>query len=775
MPPPPPPPNPLASLSSLLESNTPHLQSLHHLIALPEEQLALDLHRIEDAVRAEMEAIISERTAEVEDWRSRVEGMRKECVFIGRALGGVVDLSGWMRGEEILPKRFALLETYRDQELLPVYQARIEEVKALNSRLSTLTKILPSSFSLAPSYVLPLHPKGRVLSTSSSTAAQPSTTTTTTHRALGLGVPSTAASKPKLPSSASMEDLEGAASVWEDASESRIGELKSLVEKGEQERLSLLSHLRTLLFSLLDILPEVDLSIPLPYPLPSPSSFSSQPSTPLSPSPARPTPPPPQSEEERGYYAVVEGLCNWADTLPEEVDPRDLEEGGLEGVEPGEGLLGWVEGVTEKIRALKSHREQQIQQIYDDLEPLWCRLNVDPEHINEFVEANRGSSEATVKNYQTELSRMLALKIEFMEVFVTGVRKEIVELQNELMLGEEEREAFGAFWDYNYSDELLLAHENECSRLQEEADSKRELLKTVAKWRSIDAEERELLEASKDPSRLTGRGRPGQMLQEERARKRVEQLKPKLEHDLLVSLPRWEEENSRAFMVNGERVLEVIQAGIDAKEAEREARKRSRSGPSSTSTSSAASRSQTPSARSHTPSSRTQAQTPSLSSTVKRKDAPTPLAFTAKAFKRVTPSSIARPTPRSTTASATPGLTACRLPQPRTTSNSTTSSHTLSSYSSGTASSSSSGPVLGSSARGEGSWNVFGAGAGRSVSGMSSVSGKSGLGMKVRPNPRRESFKPRMSVVGRGGGGGAGLPTYTEGWSSPVEESDEVF
>ena len=91
------------------------------------------------------------------------------------------------------------------------------------------------------------------------------------------------------------------------------------------------------------------------------------------------------------------------------------------------------------------------------------------------------------------------------------------------------------------------------------------------------------------------------MLQEERARKRVEQLKPKvrftrffptrrverlsiltaysffsppqLEHDLLISLPRWEQDNSRAFMVNGERVLEVIQAGIDAKEAEKEARK----------------------------------------------------------------------------------------------------------------------------------------------------------------------------------------------------------
>ena len=52
---------------------------------------------------------------------------------------------------------------------------------------------------------------------------------------------------------------------------------------------------------------------------------------------------------------MVEGLCNWADALPEEVDPRDLEEGGLDGVEPEEGLMGWVEGVTEKVSFIISH------------------------------------------------------------------------------------------------------------------------------------------------------------------------------------------------------------------------------------------------------------------------------------------------------------------------------------------------------------------------------------------------------------------------------------
>lgn len=72
-----PPPNPLSSLEVLLQANTPHLESLHRLLALPQQQLGLDLHRIEDAIKVEMEAVISQRTAEVEVWRAKEESMRK--------------------------------------------------------------------------------------------------------------------------------------------------------------------------------------------------------------------------------------------------------------------------------------------------------------------------------------------------------------------------------------------------------------------------------------------------------------------------------------------------------------------------------------------------------------------------------------------------------------------------------------------------------------------------------------------------------------------------
>ena len=80
----------------------------------------------------------------------------------------------------------------------------------------------------------------------------------------------------------------------------------------------------------------------------------------------------------------------------------------------------------------------------------------------------------------------------------------------------------------NYTDELLEAHEKELERLQAEAASKRELLRFVAQWLDIMDEERELLAITQDPSRLTGRRPPGAMLAEEKMRKRVTILKPKV-------------------------------------------------------------------------------------------------------------------------------------------------------------------------------------------------------------------------------------------------------
>jgi protein regulator of cytokinesis 1 len=46
-----------------------------------------------------------------------------------------------------------------------------------------------------------------------------------------------------------------------------------------------------------------------------------------------------------------------------------------------------------------------------------------------------------------------------------------------------------------------------------------------------------------------------------------------IETDLLNSLPKWEEANSRPFMVQGQRVIDTIYEAREAKEAAKEAKK----------------------------------------------------------------------------------------------------------------------------------------------------------------------------------------------------------
>lgn len=120
---------------------------------------------------------------------------------------------------------------------------------------------------------------------------------------------------------------------------------------------------------------------------------------------------------------------------------------GLEGVDPTPDLIHWAETIQASLEDLKRRRESHIQAMYDQLEGLWRRLNVNDTQMDAFVESHRGSTEETVRAYEEELDRMLELKRERMSTFVENARKEITQLWDELMVGEDERADFAPFAD----------------------------------------------------------------------------------------------------------------------------------------------------------------------------------------------------------------------------------------------------------------------------------------------------------------------------------------
>ena len=123
---------------------------------------------------------------------------------------------------------------------------------------------------------------------------------------------------------------------------------------------------------------------------------------------------------------------------------------GLEGVEPTPGLVAWAESTRRSLEDLQRRREAHIQAMYDQLEGLWRRLGVPDEAMDGFVDAHRGCTEETVREYEAELERMLELKRERMSAFVENARSEIAKLWDELLIGEEERADFAPYFDGGY-------------------------------------------------------------------------------------------------------------------------------------------------------------------------------------------------------------------------------------------------------------------------------------------------------------------------------------
>ncbi|KAH8917052.1 hypothetical protein BT69DRAFT_1287032 [Atractiella rhizophila] len=264
----------------------------------------------------------------------------------------------------------------------------------------------------------------------------------------------------------------------------------------------------------------------------------------------------------------------------------------LEEVEFDAGImahLGLPDGRETKARERrewlereKERRESLIQALFDKLTPLWTRLGTTEEECDQFMEENKGVGGESIQAYQRELERMLQKKAENMEVFIKREREEISSLWDQLFYGQNQRSSWSPFYSKSFTEEELEKHELEKGRLLEELSDKEAILKLLTKYFSVLADAEELEASAQDSSRLTGkttRGDPGRLLREEKARKRVQKEKPKLELELTNAIPQWEENKQQPFLVNGSRFLDDLHDRLEQEAAKRGGKKQSK-GPS---------------------------------------------------------------------------------------------------------------------------------------------------------------------------------------------------
>ncbi|KAF9493718.1 hypothetical protein BDN71DRAFT_1449968 [Pleurotus eryngii] len=521
----------MASLTALLDSLHTHLQTqtrilptLHAQLGLPPSTLQDELNALKDHLIQSVESQVEGRRKEVDDWMVKCDGVEGECLKYCKSLGGNIKATGTtlgeLRKEQVLPRRFELVSEHQEK-LRQLYHTKLEQLTTLTNRINALMRTLGPTF-YTPDVLL-INDEPPV-----------------------------------------------------DVTPERFLKLEKELVRGKAEVSKRLSQLCETFAQIDWLYTELGMAPPSPEDQSVASSSNSDPF--LSASTSTPTP---TSRSRAGsllfavpdddgeYLAILSRFISVSAGCDSTPSPTI----GLDGVEPTLSLLSWANNLLSSLSENKRCRETHIQAMYDQLEVLWRRLGVAEEDMDAFVEVNRGSTDECVRAYEEELERMLDVKRERMGEFVANAREEIWKLWEDIMVGEDERRDFAPFADDEFSEELLSIHEAEIQRLKDERRKKAPLLASIKKYFEICEEEKELAAAASDQSRLLGRGTsgsrdPGRLLREEKMRRRVKKEKPRLEQDLLASIPSWELENGRPFLVHGESVLQILMETVSAADQE---------------------------------------------------------------------------------------------------------------------------------------------------------------------------------------------------------------
>ncbi|XP_036386046.1 protein regulator of cytokinesis 1 [Megalops cyprinoides] len=206
-------------------------------------------------------------------------------------------------------------------------------------------------------------------------------------------------------------------------------------------------------------------------------------------------------------------------------------------------------------------KKESLTSTRDDLRnratSLWDRLECTDQERREFQDGLPGTLSDEIAQWQKEVDRLEMLQKAKLEEVINKIRQELVHFWDKCMFGPKQREPFNAhFCDSDFTEGLLLLHEDELLRVKACYEKARPLLEIVEKWEKNWALFQEFERKASDPNRFSNRG--GALLKEAKERVRVQKMLPKLEEELRSVAQDWEKQQGSPFLVQGQGVMEYV-------------------------------------------------------------------------------------------------------------------------------------------------------------------------------------------------------------------------
>ncbi|XP_006867199.1 PREDICTED: protein regulator of cytokinesis 1 [Chrysochloris asiatica] len=215
-----------------------------------------------------------------------------------------------------------------------------------------------------------------------------------------------------------------------------------------------------------------------------------------------------------------------------------------------------LQKLLRQLEMRKSQNEAMCEGLRAQIRELWDRLQIPAEEREAVATIMTGSKAKVKKALQLEVDRLEELKMLNMKKVIEAIRVELAQFWDQCFYSQEQRQAFAPYYDEDYTENLLQLHDAEIVRLRNYYEVHKELFEGVQKWEESWKLFLEFERKASDPSRFTNRG--GNLLKEEKQRSKLQKTLPKLEEELKVRIEMWEQEHSKAFVVNGQKFMEYV-------------------------------------------------------------------------------------------------------------------------------------------------------------------------------------------------------------------------
>ncbi|OBS60721.1 hypothetical protein A6R68_08187, partial [Neotoma lepida] len=189
--------------------------------------------------------------------------------------------------------------------------------------------------------------------------------------------------------------------------------------------------------------------------------------------------------------------------------------------------IATLQKLLQQLEVKKSKNEAECEGLRAQIRELWDRLQI-PEEEKEPVAAIMTGSKAKVRNaLQLELDRLEELKMQNIKQVIETIRVELAQFWDQCFYSQEQRQAFAPYYSDDYTENLLHLHDAEIIRLRNYYEVHKELFEG-------------------------------------------------LEEELKARIDKWEQEQSMAFVVNGQKFTEYITEQWELHRLEKERAKQER-------------------------------------------------------------------------------------------------------------------------------------------------------------------------------------------------------